>query len=75
MSVTEATLTKHARRFGSEGVMEAALDAQLPFEEMVRLQTVLDEIDSQQRGYRKPRLTAETRVKRLLGIEEEKDAA
>ena len=69
--MTADSLAKHARRFGTEGVIETALEARLPFQELVRLQTDLDEIDSTRRFHKKPRKTAEERIKKLLGIEEE----
>ncbi len=69
--MTREKLLKHAGRYGTEHVLESAVEMGFPFEELVRLQQGLDEIDSKQRGYRKPRKTAEERVKRFLGIEEE----
>jgi len=72
--VTREKLLKHAGRYGTEHVLEAAVELRLPLEELVRLQEGLDEIDSKQRGYRKPRKTAEERVKQFLGIEEEASA-
>lgn len=71
--MTVDQLVRHARRFGTEGVIDAAVDGHLPFEELVRLQEHLDEIDQEKRGrrYVKPRKTAEQRIKKLLGIEED----
>lgn len=73
---TVETLTKHASRFGCEGVMDAAMDVNLYFSDLVQLQKNLDEIEaSRTRFHKPPRLSAETRVKRLLGIEDEEEGA
>lgn len=71
--MTVEKLVRHAQRFGTEGVIDTAVEGRVPFEELVRLLTALDEIDQNQRGrrYVKPRKTVEERVKKLLGIEEE----
>lgn len=57
--------------------MESAAECEfLSFEELVELQKALDRIEKQQAGRyqsKNRRLSAETRVKRLLGIEEEGD--
>ena len=69
-------LEAHAKKFGPEGVMETGVDLGLSVDQLVRLQKAIDKIEEQRdRGrrfstYKKPRLTAEVRVKRLLGIEE-----
>jgi hypothetical protein len=67
---TLQNLKKHAKRFGSDGVMEAAVESGLPFEELVELQKHIDALHAEDKWAKKPRLTAETRVKRMLGIEE-----
>jgi hypothetical protein len=79
-----APLLRHAKKFGTDGVMEAAVEARLEldldFDALVRLREELDEIEKKpQRRFDTPkthRLSAELRVKRLLGIpdEEESDA-
>lgn len=63
---------RHAQRFGTDEVLSAAADKGLRISALVALQTELDTIDAQKRrrGERGPRLSAETRVNRLLGIEE-----
>jgi len=74
--VTVEQLEKHARRFGTEGVMVTAIEAGLSFEGLVRLQTTLDEIEAAARRYpKRTRKTAEQKVRKLLGIEEEPSAA
>lgn len=79
--LTVEQLLSHAKKFGSEGVIETAMDAKFSFEQLVRLLTGLDKVDKERdaarvaRGHystwKKPRKSAEDRVKRLLGIEEE----
>ena len=74
--MTVEQLEHHARRFGTEGVMDVALRARLSFEGLVRLQTTLDEIDAAARRYpKRTRKTPEQKVRKLLGIEEETSAA
>lgn len=65
-------LLKHARRHGSDCVLETAAAAGLPLPDLIEIQTELDAIDQATLGwrYRKPRKTAEQRVKAFLGIEE-----
>ncbi len=68
-------LKHHAKRYGPEYVMEAGLHFELSFKELVELQKYADEVAATRNKYApKPRLSAETRVKRLLG-EEEGEAA
>lgn len=70
---------RHAQRFGTTEVMAAAIDAGVDFSALVMLREKLDELDekaaTQKRfaSYRKPRLSAHTRVKRLLGLEDDDD--
>lgn len=66
---------KHAQKFGSEGVMEAARAEGLTLKELEQLLTKLDQIDLAhlRRTKRfvsapKRKLTVEQRVKRLCGI-------
>lgn len=76
-----AKLKRHADRYGPEGVMEAARtasdfhDGQLEFDELVELQTHIDGLSAGDKWAKKHRLSAETRVKRLLGIDETEAAA
>lgn len=70
-------LKKHARRFGTESVMDAAVEVGLTLEQLIELQKFVDEVDDEAaraRRFHRPKkrkLTAEQRVKRLLGIEED----
>ena len=79
---------KHAERFGTEGVMETAAECGHSFDALVRLQDAVDRIEAEhgREGkfirhnrlgrrvqVRPKRTTAEERVKRLLGIEEEEE--
>lgn len=64
---------RHADRFGTSGVMAAGAD-ELDFDQLVELQKHIDSVDSQIRYAPKIRLSAETRVKRLLGIPEDEGA-
>lgn len=68
---TVETLTKHARKYGPEFVMDAGIEAGLSQRHLVQLQKNLDAIEDSK--LRKPprRISAELRVKRLLGIEPE----
>jgi len=63
-------LKKHATRHGSEFVMETGAEAGLSFSELVALQKHIDTLPRAA----KSRYTAETRVKRLLGIEDPEEA-
>ena len=71
-------LKKHADKYGIEGVMAAGLEdsAGLTFAELVDLQTHLDGVEKKRMGGWAPnrRLTAEDRVKRLLGWDEDEAA-
>lgn len=72
-----AIYVRHAQRFGTTEVMSAAIEADVPFTALVLLREQLDELEEKAAkakrfgSYSKPRLSAETRVKRLLGIEDE----
>jgi len=72
---TLKALKKHADRYGYDGVMETAVDLGLNEEQLIELQEHIDEIVSRDRWAPKRRLSAETRVRRLLGVEESEDAA
>ena len=72
-----AGLTKyvhHAQRFGTEAVLETAIEQGVSYEQLIKLQLALDEIDKKARlrarfDRRKgPRLSAEIRVRRALGL-------
>jgi hypothetical protein len=68
------SLQKHARKYGSDGVMEHAIELKLSFQSLVLLQKTCDEADDRRTPKilrKKRRLSVETRVKRLLGIEED----
>lgn len=71
---------KHARKFGTEGVMETAAESRVPHPLLCELLTALDEIEAQQARSKKfgsvktHRLTVEERVNRLLGIEATEEA-
>lgn len=71
-------LKKHIDRFGTGGVMQAGADffrsGLLSFEEVVQLQQLVDEATPRRRHERGPRLTPETRVRRLLGLPEEEES-
>ena len=69
-------LKTHAKKFGDEGVMQAGVEVDLSFAQLVELQKFIDNLAAQKQGAwaKKHRLTVETRVKRLLGIEEEEAA-
>jgi hypothetical protein len=65
---------RHIKKFGPEGVLEAARDAGLPISELVMIQTSIDAREDAQAGRfgkKKRRLSAEQRVKRFLGIADE----
>ena len=65
-------LQHHAKRYGTEGIMQAGVEFDLTQKELVQLQKYVDEVNAQRNKYApKPRVSAEVRVKRLLGIEEE----
>lgn len=72
-------LIRHAKRFGVDGVMETAAESwrlgRCSFEQVVSLQKEVDTIQAnptrRHAAKTKHRLTAEVRVKRLLGITEE----
>lgn len=72
-SAAIAIYVRHAQRFGTDEVIASAVEKNVGFSALVMLQTKLDEIDAtkRRRGQTGPRLSAETRVKRLLGIEDE----
>lgn len=77
--VNLASLKKHIDRFGTEGVMLTAAtfhhEGVLSFQEVIELQKLVDEATPRRRNQRGPRLTVETRVRRLLGLPEEEPAA
>jgi hypothetical protein len=71
------TYKRHADRFGPDGVVETAAAAGLTLADLVTLQQHVDELEApirRKRGQGKHRLTAEARVKRLLGIPEETES-
>lgn len=68
---TVQTLTKHAERYGTEFVMESALEEGLHFADLVQLQKNLDEIEGKRTRKPKPRISAENRVKKLIGLDED----
>jgi hypothetical protein len=69
----------HAQRFGTEAVLDAAIEQDLNLKQLVELQTELDKIDAQPKkrfaNGIKHRLSAEVRVRRQLGLEDEPEAA
>lgn len=69
----------HAQRFGTSEVLDSAIETGLNVRQLVDLQTELDKIDAKPKSRFdtpvKHRLSAETRVKRRLGIEDEPEAA
>lgn len=77
--MSEDELIRHAKRFGVDGVMETAADrwrsGLCSFESVVKLQKEVDHIEAnptrRHATKTRHRLTAELRVKRLLGIEDE----
>lgn len=76
MAFTAENWITHAQKFGSEGVMQSAAGL-FDFATLVRIQIACDDGDRKlargRFGYTKPRLTAETRVKRLLGLDDTLD--
>lgn len=70
-------LCRHAKRFGSEGVMETGIEEGLTIAELCTLLEACDEADRSARSYvkTKKRLTVEQRVRRLLGLEDEEESA
>lgn len=76
----KAGLTKyihHAQRFGTESVMETAADQGLGFDQLVELQKEIDKIEKANapriQRKRGPRISAEIRVRRLLGLPDEEE--
>lgn len=76
---------KHAKKYGTEGVIEAAIETLGPaaeenVKELAALLVKLDAIDAEATKARRfsktrrHRLTPEQRIKRLLGIEDEEAA-
>lgn len=65
---------KHAKRYGTEGVMNAAIELGYDFDALCDLQAQLDAIDADHARAKRfgvekrHRLTVETRVRRLLGL-------
>ena len=73
-----APYVKHAKRFGTESILEAASQAGLQLGELVALQVELDAIQAAKHDQfgataKKHRLSAERRVKRYLGIEDDQE--
>jgi hypothetical protein len=68
-------LKLHAKRYGTDGVMQAGVELDLTYAQLCQLQTHIDGIVAQNKYAKKTRLSVETRVNRLLGIEEEDEAA
>lgn len=75
MHVHVDDLVKHAEKFGTDCVMETALELGAGFAQLVQLRRRLDVIEknaaAQKRfsNYKKPRLSVERRVQRLMGEE------
>lgn len=61
---------KHLKRYGPEGVLDAARDAGLTISELVQIQDAIDKLPRQPRH----RKTAEARVRTWLGLDKEEDA-
>lgn len=75
---TETVLLRHAQRFGTEGVIETAVESRFSVERLASLIEKLDAIEYErdQRRFKtvkKHRLTYEERAKRALGISDEED--
>lgn len=71
-----APLARHARRYGTDCIMDTAVEFGFAHGELCSLLVVCDEVDRKAvRFPKKHRLTVEQRVDRLLGIEDEKEAA
>lgn len=74
--VTAAALLRHAERFGLDGVTDAALDLGYSEDQLTELIEGLDKIEKKladRRKYQaapKRRLSARTRARKLLGVEE-----
>jgi hypothetical protein len=69
-------LIRHARKNGPECVMQSAVELGLGQSNLIRLQTAIDNLPTRKVGRveihkTRHRLSAETRVKRLLGIDEQ----
>lgn len=65
---------RHAKKFGTEGVMEAARDEGCTLDELVMLQTNVDAIEAaatHPSRRHKRRKTAEQRVRDWLGLADE----
>lgn len=75
--LTVEALKKHARKYGTDGILETGIDCGLNFEQLVELQKVLDQIEGSRRPKFAPekrrRLSVETRVKRALGLDTEEE--
>jgi hypothetical protein len=69
-------LIRHARKNGPECVMTSAVELGLSQANLVKLQKAIDDLPARKVGRvtipkTRHRLTAETRVKRLLGIDDQ----
>lgn len=83
MTPTKKELVTHALRYGVEGVIETAVEAGYSEDQLTELIEAIDKtqaelekkkLELKQRRftrYVKPRLSARTRARRLLGITEE----
>lgn len=71
-------LAAHAKKYGSDGIMETGIEAGLSFKKLCDLLKACDAADLARAGrYSKPpkrKHTIEQRVKRLLGIEESEES-
>lgn len=74
---TKEDLLRHVKKYGSEGVLETAVECRFSEGTLTDLIEAIDkieaEIDSRRRfsRWKKPRLSANARARKLLGIEPE----
>jgi len=70
-------LLKHARKYGPEGVVDAAVQLRLGLDVVTALIQELDKLERETHGRwaTKHRITAEDRARRAMGLPDSKDAA
>jgi hypothetical protein len=76
-------LIRHAERYGSAGVVQTAIDLGYDVEAVIRLQSRVDTIDVKHaqenrpwthRYAKRPKKSAEVRVKKMMGVTDEDEA-
>jgi hypothetical protein len=73
-NTTTRDLKRHVDRFGADGVMDAGKILGLELEDLIELQVHIDNHHAKSAWNPKPRFSAETRVRRYLGLDKESEA-